>query len=237
METYTAEFIIVLFAAMFASYKYNKLTLAAALTGGLIATSIFAGAGFTGIGMLATFFITATLATSHGKKDKQKLTTELITHQEVRNTGQVLANGATAGIFGLLMYLIPVYAPLFAVLIASSLASATADTLSSELGTVYGRRFYNIITLKPDEKGRDGVISLEGILIGIGGAVLISFVYALGFGFSINYVYIIIAGSAGNIADSVAGATLERKGVLNNDAVNLLNTTVAPLIAWLLIQL
>jgi uncharacterized protein (TIGR00297 family) len=237
MEIYTTVFITVLFAAMFASYKYNKLTLVAALTGGLIATSIFAGAGFTGISMLATFFITATLATSHSKKDKQKIISELIANQEKRNTGQVLANGATAGMFGLLMYLIPVYAPLFVVLIASSLASATADTWSSELGTVYGRRFYNIITLKPDEKGRDGVISLEGTLIGIGGSAFISFIYALGFGFSINFVYIILAGTAGNLADSVAGATLERKGVFNNDAVNLLNTTVAPLTAWLLTQL
>jgi uncharacterized membrane protein len=59
----------------------------------------------------------------------------------------VLANGGVAALFGLLMLLVagPI-APLFAVLMAAALSSAMADTLSSELGTVYGSRFYNIIT-------------------------------------------------------------------------------------------
>jgi hypothetical protein len=47
-----------LLAAMFASYKAGKLTLAGTLTGGLIATFIYIyGAGFTGIGMLGAHFL------------------------------------------------------------------------------------------------------------------------------------------------------------------------------------
>ncbi len=42
---------------------------------------------------------------------------------------------------------------------------------------VYGRRFFNIITLKPDGKGLDGVISMEGTLIGIAGCVIIAAIY------------------------------------------------------------
>ena len=44
-------------------------------------------------------------------------------------------------------------------------------------------------------------------------------------------VIIILAGLIGNLADSLLGATLERKGVLSNDAVNFLNTAIAALAA------
>lgn len=218
---------------MFASYQANKLTLAGTLTGGIVALGIFAGAGFTGIGMLAAFFVLSVLATSHKKAEKRKLTADKH-HPEKRNAGQVLANGGVAAILGLLAYQIQSQAALFAVLMAAALASAMADTLSSELGTVYGRRFYNIISFKPDEKGRDGVISLEGTLIGIAGSVIIAVIYALGFGWGNTCFYIIIAGTAGNITDSVLGVTLERKAYLNNNAVNFFNTILSVITCWLL---
>ena len=224
-------FIIVLLAAMFISYKAGKLTLAGTLTGGLLALFIFLGAGFTGIAMLATFFVLSVMATSHRKKEKSILTIDI--HQK-RNAGQVLANGAVAALFGLLMFLVADLSPLFAVLMAAALASATADTLSSELGTLYGSRFYNIVTFKPDERGRDGVVSVAGTLIGIVGAAVIAIVYGLGFGFKIDCLYIIIAGTVGSLTDSVLGATLERKGELNNDAVNFSNTVMSALTAFVL---
>ena len=233
MSTSALIFLILLIAAVFASYKTNKLTLAGSLTGSVVALAIFAGAGFTGISMLATFFILSVLATSHKKAEKIKLTTDKH-HPEKRNAGQVLANGGVAAILGLLAYQIPSQTTFFTVLTAAALASATADTLSSELGTVYGRRFYNIINFKPDEQGRDGVISIEGTLIGIAGSTIIAMVYALGLGWSNACFYIIIAGTIGNITDSVLGATLERKAYLNNDAVNFLNTVISSLICWLI---
>jgi uncharacterized protein (TIGR00297 family) len=236
MSTSALIFLILLIAAVFASYKTNKLTLAGSLTGGVVALAIFAGAGFTGISMLASFFILSVLATSHKKAEKRKIAANKH-HPEKRNAGQVLANGGVAAIFGLLAYQMPLQAALFTVLMAAALASATADTLSSELGTVYGRRFYNIINFKPDEKGRDGVISIEGTLIGIAGSTIIAIVYALGLGWSNACFYIIIAGTIGNITDSVLGATLERKAYLNNDAVNFSNTAFSALTCWLIIIL
>jgi uncharacterized membrane protein len=40
----------------------------------------------------------------------------------------------------------------------------------------------------------------------------------------------LLAGFTGNIADSILGASLERKGWIKNDLVNLLNTLVAALV-------
>jgi uncharacterized protein (TIGR00297 family) len=226
-------FAIVLLTACYVSYKTGKLTGSGAITGGIVALCIYMGTGFTGIAMLATFFVLATIATSHKKNEKRKLGDGQ--HPEKRDARQVLANGGLPAILGLLAFILPDNVLLATVLMAAAFASATADTLSSELGTVYGKRFYNIITFKPDEKGRDGVISLEGTLIGIAGAAVIAAIYAIGFGWNSMFLNIIIAGTIGNIADSVLGATLERKGYINNNEVNFMNTFISLIVCCLLI--
>jgi uncharacterized protein (TIGR00297 family) len=117
---------------------------------------------------------------------------------------------------------------------AAAFASATADTLSSELGMLYGRRFFNVISFKSDRCGMDGVISLEGTLIGIAGSCIIAGIYALGWGWSISFFFIVLAGTLGNLTDSILGAVLERKGLIGNDMVNFLNTLTAAIVIVLL---
>ncbi|TWR31296.1 DUF92 domain-containing protein [Mucilaginibacter pallidiroseus] len=236
MLTSTITFIVVLIVAVFASYKLGKLTLSGALTGGIIAMAIYCGMGLWGIAILAAFFILAVWATGHKRSVKQKVT-GLRNESHRRDAGQVMANGAAAGIFALMICVVKDYTTILGVLVAASLASATADTISSELGTVYGKRFYNVLNLKTDEKGKDGVISLEGTLLGLMGACAIASIYSLGFGWSSATLYIIAGGVFGNLTDSVLGASLERKGFIDNDVVNFVNTVSAALFAWLLVLL
>lgn len=205
--------------------KTRKLTIAGALLAGVIGVLVFAGGGYASFMMLCIFFTTGTLATSWKKNVKETL--EGPAHDDTRRTaGQVFSNGGVAAICAGLALLLPQYHYLFKLMLAGSLAAATADTLSSELGMVLGKRFYNILTLKKDKAGLDGVISLEGTLAGVSGSGLIALVYCLKNGFNIAAVWIIIAGTIGNLTDSYLGATLERKGVLNNNMVNLSNTLV-----------
>ncbi|WDF81022.1 DUF92 domain-containing protein [Mucilaginibacter sp. KACC 22773] len=210
----------------------KKLTVAAALTGGVVAYLVFTGAGFTGIAMMTSFFILGSAATSWQQNKKQAFAIAE-EHKSGRTTGQVLANAGVPAIIGILVLFYPRHSHLFTLMMAAGFASATADTLSSELGTVYGTRFFNVITLKPDQRGLDGVISVEGSLIGIAGSCVIALIYGIGFGRDLNLISIIIAGTAGNLSDSVLGALLERKNIIGNNAVNFLNTFIAALVALL----
>ena len=226
--------LLILAGAMLASVAAKKLTIAAALTGGSLGLLIYAGAGFTGIALVAVFFLLGTLATSWKKRYKESAGLSE-RNSSRRNVGQVLANAGVAAICGLFAYFFQQYVVVCRLLMAASLSSAMADTLSSELGNVYGKRFYNILTLQKDTRGLNGVVSLEGTSIGIAGSMIIALVYAVGFGFSWStFLIILIAGTIGNLFDSVLGASLERKEYLNNDAVNFLNTMIGALAALIL---
>ncbi|MDR6941471.1 DUF92 domain-containing protein [Mucilaginibacter pocheonensis] len=220
---------LILISGIAYSVSARKLTPVAAITGAVVACFVFAGAGYTGIAMMTTFFILGSGATSWQRHKKQGFTNPE-EHKKGRTASQVLANAGVGAIAGLLSQLLPLYTHLFVLMMAASFASATADTLSSELGTVYGRRFFNIITWRPDACGLDGVISLEGTLIGVVGCVIIAIVYTMGFGWNIWSISIIIAGTIGNLFDSILGATLERRNYIGNNMVNFLNTLTAALV-------
>lgn len=222
--------LLIIIAGVIASIVLKKLTTAAALTGGILGWVIYTGGGYTGLSLLAAFFILGTAATSWGKRSKLTVHANA-GHQSRRTTGQVFANAGVAGLAGLGAILFPTLKPLFQLAIAGSMSSAMADTLSSELGMVYGRRCYNILTWRSDQRGNDGVISIEGTLIGIAGSALIALIA------NQHFLIIVIAGTIGNLADSFLGALFERKGLITNNTVNFLNTLVGASTAALLIQI
>jgi uncharacterized protein (TIGR00297 family) len=248
------DFLVLLFlvAGATASARRKKLTPAAAVTGTVCGCAVYMGDGFRGLALLALFFLLGTAATSWKKKEKlgvqmpgPSTTTETpirgsSAHQSTRRTGQVIANGGVAAIAGLLALFFPAGRQLFTLMLAASLSSATADTLSSELGMVYGRRFFNILTLKTDERGLDGVISLEGLLLGAIGSALVAAVFLIipappaALSNSQAFLILLSAGTVGNLADSLLGALFERRGLLTNDQVNILNTLIAAACAGVL---
>ncbi|TCD26316.1 DUF92 domain-containing protein [Pedobacter psychrodurus] len=224
---------IIIISGIAYSILAKKLTVLAAFTGAILAYLIFIAAGYTGVAMMSTFFILGSAATSWQQHKKRGFAVKEET-KKGRNALQVLANAGVPAIAGIVMVCYPQLAYLMLPAIAAAFASATADTLSSELGMVYGRRFFNIINFRPDRCGMDGVISLEGTLIGIAGSCIIAIVYVLGFGWNINFFFIVFAGTLGNLADSILGALFERKGIIGNNLVNFLNTLTAVLVVWLL---
>ncbi len=80
-------------------------------------------------------------------------------------------------------------------------------------------------------------MSLEGTLAGLGSAVLLTLA-AWGLGLvTLSSVWVVVAAATvGALVESALGATLEERGVLNNDVLNFINTSVAAFVAIKLAQ-
>lgn len=224
---------LLLGSGMLYSARTGKLTTAGVWTGGLLGVLLYLGSGLAGIVWLGLFFALGSAASAWKVADKRRL--GLAEANKGRRTaGQVLANAGLAGLLGLLGWHWPATASLAQLMMAGSFAAATADTLSSELGNVYGRRYYHILTLRPAVRGPDGVVSLEGTLLGLGGSAMVAAAYCAAAGWGPGFWWVVVAGTAGNLVDSVLGATLERQGRLGNNQVNFLNTLAGAVTAGIL---
>lgn len=121
--------------------------------------------------------------------------------------------------------------PLFTAALAA-LAEAAADTVSSELGQVFGGRPRLILGFRAVEPGEDGAVSLAGTLAGVAAAAAIAAAGTWALRGNLEMLAVSCSGGvAGLFFDSLLGATLERRGWLNNDAVNFLSTACAAAVA------
>ena len=110
----------------------------------------------------------------------------------------------------------------------AALAEAAADTVSSEIGQVLGGRPRMITTLQVVDAGTDGAVTLTGTLAGVVAGAIVAGIGTLALRGGIELFWISELGAVfGLVFDSLLGATLERRGWLNNDGVNFLSTSSA----------
>ncbi len=118
------------------------------------------------------------------------------------------------------------------VVVVAALAEATADTLASELGEVLGGPPLLLTTGRRVAPGSNGAVSLAGTLAGTSGAVVVVLVAVFSLGLSHDGALSAGVGAIGGLfVDSLLGATAERRGWLNNDAVNFVSTVAASVLA------
>jgi uncharacterized protein (TIGR00297 family) len=179
-----------------------------------VGVAVTAGLGLGGLALLGTFFVSGSLLTQiSGGEGGQ------------RSARQVLANGGIAAVAAALGSWYGA---------AGALAAATADTWATEIGS-YSRTPPRMITsMTPVQPGTSGAISLLGTLGGVAGGSAMGGLAALVTGRGPLLAGVVgTAGVLGMFADSLAGATLQQRGRLDNDGVNLIATATGCVIGLL----
>ena len=224
------------------TFWFRAATPAAAITGGICAAALYlATPGLrTALWPLLALLILTLAATWFGRESKAKI--DGAEQARGRNAAQVAANLGVAVLASVPLGLarIVLVPRVFGgasmrLALAAALAEAAADTLSSEFGEVLGGEPRLLTTFRRVAAGTDGAISAAGTLAGICGAVVVAVAAALAMNLSPGQgALVALVAAAGLFIDSLLGAVLERRGWLNNDAVNFLSSfAAAALAAWI----
>ena len=124
---------------------------------------------------------------------------------------------------------------LFVYAFVGSVATANGDTLASEIGETSRTKPRMITTLKETEPGVDGGVTLLGEGASLIGALIIGILAAItGMTGSIGIAIGTAAGFLGTNFDSFLGATLQSRGTLSNNGVNLVATAFGAVAGGLL---
>lgn len=217
-----------------AAYVARGVGRSGALVGWLLGTALYGLAGWRGFLMLAAFFVLGTAATRLGWRRKEALGVA----QERggrRGARHALAN-AGAGVGLAFLAAATPWREVALVGLVAAFATATADTLGSEIGQAWGRRHLLVTTGRRVPPGTDGAVSLEGTLGGLAGAAaLAALAAAVGLVGWAAVPVVVLAAGAGSLLESVIGATLERRGAVDNELVNFANTVAGAIVACVLV--
>jgi uncharacterized protein (TIGR00297 family) len=217
------------FAAL--AYWKRSIDVPGALSAIVIGTAITLGLEWRGLVVMIAFFVLGTAATKAGYRLKAA---RGIAQEKggARGWRNAWANGGVAAFLALMAELDPARAAAYAIAYAAAVATAAADTCSSEVGKAYGRRTFLITTFRPVPPGTEGAVSLEGTLGGLAGGALVAAVgAAAGLYGGGAAALVALAGLLGSLAESVIGTVAERRGWLDNDQLNALNTAIGAALA------
>ncbi|MGA7885508.1 MAG: DUF92 domain-containing protein [Acidobacteriaceae bacterium] len=219
-------------------WLFHAATAGGAITGGLIAAALFLRTPdwHTALWPLFTLVIITFAATRFGRPRKEAL--GLAEDTRGRRASQVAANLGVAGLAvipaaGSVAFVSGTLADRAALtMMLAALAEAAADTVSSELGQVLGGEPRLLTTLQPVPAGTDGAITWVGTLAGCAGAAAVVATGQAALLLTRTEAVICLCAAIGGLFfDSLLGAFPERRGWLNNDAVNALSTLFAAVVA------
>jgi len=231
-QLWIALLVTLLFAL--AARWMRGVTAGGAVAGLVIAFLLYAACGVSTFIMLVVVFALTWSATRWGYA--RKLQHGTAERRDGRDTLQVMSNLGVAGICaGLYAWRAD---PLWLVGLTAALAEAAADTVSSEVGQATSDTAVLITSWKEVPAGTDGGVSVAGTLAGVGAAASVGLVSLLANLIGVRGLCIALgAATFGIVADSFLGASLERRGILSNNAVNCCGTASAACLATVIARL
>jgi uncharacterized protein (TIGR00297 family) len=228
------------FAALALGLK--MITRSGAAVGFVLGVAIYLGYGYKSFAILLGFFLLGSIATRLGYAVKAARGVAE-RRRGARSWREAMAN-SLAGAFFAILVITTHHEAAFLLALVAAFSEAAGDTISSEIGQWLSGRAYLITTFKPVAAGVDGGISAGGTVAGFVASGLIAALgYALGLCGPLGLTGAAIAlgaGFAGNLFDSLLGATIERRGLVTNAIVNLSGTSFAgglALVAALYLQM
>jgi len=211
-------------------YAARTVSMSGAIVGGIIGTIIYICTGWQGWFLLLAAFACAAVTSRMGLQRKMLLGIDEAESGR-RGAGNALANTGIAA--GAAVLSVMSYGHLNGLIaFTAALTAGASDTIASEIGKAWGRKTFSILPPRPVTPGTSGAMSLEGTAAGlIGAAALAALAIALGVVPSQTLVAIVGGATVGSLVESLLAATFEGVGILNNDALNLINTAVAAFVA------
>jgi uncharacterized protein (TIGR00297 family) len=208
----------------------KTVTRSGAVCGFLLGVAVYLGWGYKSFLLMLAFFLIGSVATRFGyaRKAARGVAEK---RGGARSWREAVAN-TLAGAFFSLLVITTHHEGAFLMALIAAFAEATGDTVSSEIGQWISDRAYLITTFKPVPAGENGGISVGGSIAGgLASALVVALAFGLGLCGRAGVIIALSAAVAGNLLDSVLGATLERRGLVTNGIVNFAGTSFAGAVA------
>ena len=214
------------------AWVLRGVTSSGAVAGAVVCFILYLSGGPGAFAALVAVFLIAVIATKIGYSRKRELGTA--ENKAGRRASQVLANLGVATAATALAAI--VHQEILLISAAAALAEAACDTASSEIGQALSGKARLLTTFEQVPAGTDGGVTVGGSLAGAlasfliaGCCVLVKFIPAAS-----SLLIVGCCGFFGMLLDSFLGAVLERRHLLNNDAVNFCGTFFEALVAFLI---
>lgn len=152
-----------------------------------------------------------------------------------RKTANVLYNGVIPLVLAISIPWAPWEVPVAAVLYLSAIAVVASDTLASEIGSLADRTVLITKPWRTVPPGTDGGVSAAGQFAALAGGAVVGVVGAIAMTeipvTPVGVAVPALAGFLGCQVDSLLGATVESRELVNKGEVNMISTLVGALLA------
>jgi uncharacterized protein (TIGR00297 family) len=235
---YLITILIFAFILGYLAYRVRIADISAMLSATLFGVVIIVSSSISWFFILLAFFFLGSLFTRYKYKYKKA---HGIAEEKggARGYKNVFSNSLAALSLAVAYKIFfPSYSMLLLSAYLGSIATACGDTLASEIGQTYRGEPRMITTFKKVRPGTDGAVSRLGEVAAFFGASVISLLAVMLMpGIHNTYIIVIAAiagGFIGTNIDSVLGATLQQKGYLSNNGVNLFATISGAIVSGII---